>query len=64
MTTAAAKPDLLQVTRRVRKHIVEMTHAAQSGHPGGSLSSVEILTALYFGGILRHRPNQPRLART
>jgi transketolase len=36
-----------------------MTHAAQSGHPGGSLSSVEILTALYFGGILRHDPQRP-----
>jgi transketolase len=57
--SAGAKPDLLSLTKRVRKHIVEMTHAAQSGHPGGSLSSVEILTALYFGGILRHRPEEP-----
>ena len=57
--SAGAKPDLLSLTKRVRKHIVEMTHAAQSGHPGGALSSVEILTALYFGGILRHRPDEP-----
>ncbi len=32
----------------VRKDIVKMTTAAGSGHPGGSLSSVEMLTALYF----------------
>ncbi len=47
------------LTRRIRRHILEMTHAAQSGHPGGSLSSVEILTALYFGGVLRHDPARP-----
>ena len=32
----------------VRKHIVRMVHASKSGHPGGSLSSTEILTYLYF----------------
>lgn len=32
----------------IRKHIVNMIHNAKSGHPGGSLSAVEILTALYF----------------
>lgn len=32
----------------IRKDIVTMVHAAKSGHPGGSLSAVEILTALYF----------------
>lgn len=46
----------------MRRHIVEMTHAAQSGHPGGSLSAVEILAALYFGGVLRHDPADPEWA--
>ena len=46
----------------MRRHIVEMTHAAQSGHPGGSLSAVEILAALYFGGVLRHDPAEPEWA--
>ena len=32
----------------IRKEIVTMIHKAKSGHPGGSLSAVEILTALYF----------------
>jgi transketolase len=45
--------------RLVRRHIVTMTSRAQSGHPGGSLSSVEILTTLYFGGVLRHDPQRP-----
>lgn len=32
----------------IRRDIIDMVHAASSGHPGGSLSGVEILTALYF----------------
>lgn len=32
----------------VRRGIIEGTHAAKSGHPGGSLSSAEIFTYLYF----------------
>jgi transketolase len=34
--------------RLIRKDIIEMIHMAQAGHPGGSLSAVEIVTALYF----------------
>lgn len=59
MTSAPPLTDLTALTRRIRRHILEMTHAAQSGHPGGSLSSVEILTALYFGGVLKHDPARP-----
>ena len=44
---------------RIRRHILEMLAEAKSGHPGGSLSAVEIVTALYFGGILRHDPANP-----
>jgi transketolase len=36
-----------------------MIAAANSGHPGGSLSAVEIITALYFGGVLRHDAKRP-----
>ena len=32
----------------IRKNIIEMITEAKSGHPGGSLSAVEILTYLYF----------------
>lgn len=39
---------LNEIARNIRKDIVSMIHESKSGHPGGSLSSVEILTALYF----------------
>ena len=54
---------LLDICKRIRRHIVEMTHAAQSGHPGGSLSATEIFAALYFGGVLRHDPTNPHWER-
>lgn len=41
-----------------RKKIVQVTNAAGSGHPGGSLSAVEILISLYHYK-LRHRPTDP-----
>ena len=47
------------VAKRLRRHIISMTGKAGSGHPGGSLSAVEIVTALYFGW-LRHNPKDPR----
>ncbi len=37
-----------------------MIGAAKSGHPGGSLSAVEILVSLYFGGHLRHDAKNPQ----
>lgn len=36
-----------------------MLARAGSGHPGGSLSAVEFITALYFGGVLRYDPERP-----
>ena len=42
----------------VRRDIIEMIYAGGSGHPGGSLSGVEILTALYFH-VMRIRPEEP-----
>src|ERR1044071_8216099 len=49
---------LAAIARRVRRKIVEMIVAAKSGHPGGSLSAVEILTTLYFD-VMRHDPSRP-----
>ena len=46
------------IARKLRRHIITMTGKAGSGHPGGSLSAVEIVTALYFR-ILRHNPQDP-----
>ena len=39
---------LAETTLNIRKNIIRMITQAQSGHPGGSLSAVEILTYLYF----------------
>ena len=47
------------VAKRLRRHIITMTGRAGSGHPGGSLSAVEIITALYFK-LLRHKPSDPQ----
>jgi transketolase len=46
------------LARRLRRHIVSMIGRAGSGHPGGSLSAVEIVSTLYFR-VLRHNPRQP-----
>ncbi len=46
-------------TRQVRKAIVEIICRACSGHPGGSLSSADLVTALYFA-VLRHDPKNPQ----
>ena len=43
------------IAKTLRRHIISMIGRAGSGHPGGSLSAVEILTALYFR-VLRHKP--------
>jgi transketolase len=50
---------LAGIGRTVRADIVRMTAAAGSGHPGGSLSAVELMTALYFG-VMNHRPAEPK----
>ena len=42
----------------LRKHVIQMTCAASSGHPGGSLSAADIITVLYFH-TLRHNPKDP-----
>ncbi len=45
---AAVKKELQITACKVRMGILEGVHAAKSGHPGGSLSSADILTYLYF----------------
>jgi transketolase len=46
--------------RSIRKNIITSTTTAGSGHPTSSLSGVEIAVALYFGGVLRFDPKNPR----
>ncbi len=62
MTIDTRPVDLQRLTeqaRQLRRDIIRMTTAAGSGHPSSSLSMVEVLTALYFGGVLRHDPARP-----
>ncbi len=51
--------ELQAIARRVRRDIIEMTGAAGSGHPGGSLSATDIVTTLYFD-TMRHDPANPK----
>lgn len=48
-----------KIAARIRCHIMRMITAAKSGHPGGSLSAADVVTALYFGGVLKHDVNNP-----
>jgi len=50
--------DLATVCKRLRRDIITMIARAGSGHPGGSLSAVEIVATLYWK-ILRHKPIDP-----
>ncbi|WP_455392833.1 transketolase [[Eubacterium] cellulosolvens] len=50
--------ELKRIARETRKWVIKMTHAAGSGHPGGSLSAADIITVLYFH-TMNLRPKQP-----
>jgi transketolase len=51
--------ELQDRAKHVRRLIVQMLCKACSGHPGGSLSSADLVTVLYFA-VLRHRPQEPQ----
>lgn len=53
-----SQPDLVQLKKlssQIRRDIVRMVHACQSGHPGGSLGCTDFFVALYFH-VLKHNP--------
>lgn len=60
MLTRKRIAELEQVARRIRRNIITAIYYGGSGHPGGSLSCVEILTALYFHQM-RIDPSNPQL---
>jgi transketolase len=51
--------ELAMIAKKVRRAIIEMITAAKSGHPGGSLSAVEILVTLFFD-VMRHNSDDPK----
>ena len=57
--TEAELEVLKEKARQIRLDILDMTTKAGSGHPSSSWSATEIVVALYFGGILRYRPDDP-----
>ena len=62
MTSMPLTPDLLDnlrsIANRLRRDVIKMTYFAGSGHPGGSLSAADMMTALYFHD-LRIDPTRP-----
>ena len=55
---AARDTDLTALGRRIRRHVVRMVYDAKSGHIGGSLSAVEIMSVLYCR-VMQHDPDRP-----
>lgn len=47
--------ELKQIASQVRRDILRMVHAVNSGHPGGSLGCTDLLVALYFK-VMKHTP--------
>ena len=62
-TQAAPDIDALKrISTELRVDIIRMLEAAGSGHPGGSLSAIDMLVCLYFGGVLQYRSDDPAWA--
>ena len=55
---AADLPALRAMAARIRCDVIRMIHRAQAGHPGGSLSAADVVTALYFR-VMRIDPARP-----
>jgi len=56
--TPMTVPELKKMAAAIRCDIIEMITTANAGHPGGSLSAADIVTALYFR-IMRIDPKDP-----
>jgi transketolase len=50
---------LEETARKLRVALVKTLHTSQSGHTGGSLSAIDMVTALYFQ-VMQHRPSEPK----
>ncbi len=58
-TSALSVSALQDKARELRLDILEATTRAGSGHPSSSWSAVEVVATLFFGGVLRYRPDEP-----
>ena len=59
MPARLSLPDLQTKAKVIRRHIVNSTTAAASGHPTSSLSGTDIAVALYFGAVMRYDAKNP-----
>src|SRR5436190_8658833 len=50
---------LKEIATEIRRDIIRELVEAKSGHSGGPLGSADIFATLYFGGVMRHDPNNP-----
>lgn len=60
-SSSASVAEMEAIAKRLRRDIITMIGKAGSGHPGGSLSAVEILTTIYFK-VMKHKPQDPHWA--
>ncbi|PIN70936.1 transketolase, partial [Candidatus Woesearchaeota archaeon CG11_big_fil_rev_8_21_14_0_20_57_5] len=58
METTHDIKELEEIARQLRVQTLKVIHHAGSGHPGGSLSATDMITALYFSR-LNHKPDEP-----
>jgi transketolase len=54
--------ELAHKARLLRRRAIEILFAAQSGHPGSSLSTMDFLVALFWGDLLKYDPQKPQAA--
>lgn len=53
------KEQLQDTVWRLSRQILQMTTEAGSGHPSSSLSAIDVMTGLFFGGTMRYDPDDP-----
>jgi len=51
--------ELRKIAKEVKKETLKMIHDAGSGHPAGSLSTADLMVALYFSGVANIHPDNP-----
>lgn len=56
---AMSNEEVEEFARKCRVEIVKMVHRAQAGHPGGSLSEIDLISALY-ATRMRVKPDEPK----
>ena len=56
---AHSDAEIALIANHIRHDIISMLEASGSGHPGGSLSSADIMATLYFSGLMSYDPENP-----